>query len=116
MTKVVLYKTNANKRRVRTRSKLFGTSSTPRLSVFRSNKYISAQLIDDAKGVTLAFVSSKGLKTGTKIEQSKQVGTKLAGFAKEKGVKKAIFDRGSYKFHGRVKALAEGAKEAGLEI
>jgi len=104
---------------VRTRAKITGNASSPRLSVFRSNKYIYAQLINDEKGVTLVAASSRDLKTksGTKkAEEAFRVGEMLADRAKEKGIVKAIFDRGSYLFHGRVKALAEGARKGGLSF
>ncbi|HEY7457578.1 MAG TPA: 50S ribosomal protein L18 [Xanthobacteraceae bacterium] len=94
----------------------------PRLSVFRSSKHIYAQVIDDAKGATLVAASSiekevrGGGKTGANIEAAKAVGKRLAERAKEKGVKRVVFDRGSYLYHGRVKALADAAREGGLEF
>ncbi len=94
----------------------------PRLSVFRSSKHIYAQVIDDAKGETLAAASSMekeiraGAKTGANVAAAKAVGERVAARAKEKGVKQVIFDRGSYLFHGRVKALADAAREGGLEF
>ena len=93
-----------------------------RLSVFRSSKQIYAQIIDDEKGVTLAAASSiekdnrASLKTGANIEAAKVVGKLLAERATAKGVKQVVFDRGAYMYHGRVKALAEGAREGGLEF
>lgn len=100
------------------RKKVSGTSVKPRLSVFRSNTGIYAQIIDDLKGQTLVSASSKELEagSGTKTEQSKVVGQKLAEKAKGKGITSVIFDRGGYLYHGRVKALAEGAREAGLNF
>jgi large subunit ribosomal protein L18 len=94
----------------------------PRLSVFRSSKHIYAQIIDDAKGETLAAASSlekevRGdAKTGANVDAAKAVGVRVAQRAKEKGVKQVIFDRGGYLYHGRVKALAEAAREGGLEF
>ena len=94
----------------------------PRLSVFRSSKHIYAQIIDDAKGVTLAAASSLekevrgGAKTGANVDAAKAVGVRVAERAKEKGVKQVVFDRGGYLYHGRVKALAEAAREGGLEF
>jgi large subunit ribosomal protein L18 len=94
----------------------------PRLSVFRSSKHIYAQVIDDAKGLTVAAASSMekeiraGGKTGANVEAAKAVGKRLAERAKEKGVKEVVFDRGAYLFHGRVKALADAAREGGLEF
>jgi large subunit ribosomal protein L18 len=104
-------------RRNRVRSVVSGTTARPRLSVFRSAAHIYAQLIDDATGKTLASASSKDLKTkAAKTDQSGEVGKALAAKAKEKGIVKVVFDRGGYQYHGRVKALAEGAREAGLEF
>lgn len=104
------------KRRVR--KNIFGTKDVPRLSVFRSNKEIYAQLIDDNTGTTLASASSrlKDLASfkGTKTEKSKEVGKKLAEIAASSGISKVVFDRNGYIYHGRVKALAEGAREGGL--
>jgi large subunit ribosomal protein L18 len=95
-----------------------GTSQTPRLSVFRSNSEIYAQLIDDNKGQTLASASSRdkdiSAQKGTKIEKSKLVGAAIARKASELGLKDVIFDRGGYLYHGRVKAVADGAREGGL--
>ncbi len=101
--------------RVHLRSK--GSAERPRLSIFRSNKSIYVQLIDDTKGVTLAHASSKEVsaKTG-KTEVAKQVGTLVAKRATEAGVRKVIFDRGAYRYHGRVKALAESARAGGLQF
>ena len=94
----------------------------PRLTVFRSSKQIYAQIIDDAKGVTLCAASSlekdnrAALKTGATVEAAKTIGTLLAKRATEAGVSEVVFDRGSYMYHGRVKALAEGAREGGLKF
>jgi large subunit ribosomal protein L18 len=100
------------------RKKISGTSGKPRLAVFRSNKEIYAQLIDDNNGFTLVSASSKELKDskGTKVEISKTVGQKLAEKALSNGISEVNFDRGGYLYHGRVKALAEGAREAGLKF
>lgn len=105
------------KRKNRTRAKIKGTASRPRLSVFRSNKEISAQLIDDDKGETLASVHSRELKNkGNKTEKALEAGKMIAERAAEKNIKKAVFDKGSYRYHGRIKALAEGAREGGLDF
>lgn len=100
------------------RKKITGTSERPRLSVYRSNAFIYAQIIDDSKGATLigTFSGAKGLAGlgGTKIEQSKRVGLKIAELAKEKGIELVVFDRNGFQYHGRVKALADGAREGGL--
>ncbi|NTS41184.1 50S ribosomal protein L18 [Flavisolibacter sp. BT320] len=104
--------------RYRIRRKIAGTAQKPRLSVFRSNKDIYVQLIDDDAAVTVAAASSKdkdiAAQTGTKIEQSKLVGQAIARKAKDLGIETVVFDRGGYLYHGRVKALADGAREGGL--
>jgi len=105
------------KRVARTRAKLFGTSIRPRLAVFRSNRFIYAQLIDDVSGKTLAAASSADMKgKKAKIDAAKFVGEAVAKKAEKLGVKSAILDRRSYRYHGRVKALAEAARVAGLKI
>jgi large subunit ribosomal protein L18 len=106
------------RRHRRIRGKIFGTAARPRLVVFRSNKGISAQLIDDDSGKTLAGASWVGLKSfsGNKTDQATEVGKTLAAAAKEAGVETCVFDRGGYLYHGRVKALAEGAREGGLKF
>ena len=103
----------------RVRRKVQGTAQRPRLAVFRSNKAIYCQLIDDSKGVTLAAASSRdeGFSgSGTKSDVAKAVGTAVAQRATEAGINTVVFDRGGYLFHGRVKALAEGAREGGLKF
>jgi len=97
------------------RKKVSGTSERPRLAVFRSNKEIYAQLIDDVAGSTLASASSKEAK-GNKTEQAAAVGVLIAANAKKAGVETVVFDRGGFLYHGRVKALAESAREAGLKF
>ena len=108
------------RRGVRARAKILGTVEKPRLSVFRSNRYVYAQLIDDEKGHTMASVSAIEIKKSAgkdaKTAQAEHVGEKLAQKAVAAGVKKAVFDRGSYKYHGRIKAVAEGARKGGLTI
>ena len=108
----------AQRRRFRVRKKLYGTPAQPRLSVFRSNLHITAQLIDDLNGVTLAAATSAGkaagLKHGGNVDAAAVVGKAIAERAKEKGITRAAFDRGSYRFHGRVAALARAATDAGL--
>ncbi|HDN79353.1 MAG: 50S ribosomal protein L18 [Chloroflexi bacterium] len=113
----------ARKRRhKRVRKKVFGTPERPRLNVFRSLKHIYAQIIDDTVGHTLVAASTldpelRGKLDGmTKTEQARQVGLLLARRALAKGIKKVVFDRGGYKYHGRVKALAEGSRQGGLEF
>lgn len=104
--------------RYRVRNKISGTASRPRLSVFRSNKEIYAQLVDDVKGVTLVAASTKmlGEVKGTKIEQANLVGKSIAEKALAAGFEAVVFDRGGYLYHGRVKSLAEGAREGGLKF
>lgn len=99
------------------RQKISGTSSRPRLSVFRSNTAIYAQVIDDTTGKTLVSASSVEIKTkGPKVELSKAVGKSLAEKAVKLGIDKVVFDRNGYLYHGRIKALAEGAREGGLNF
>ncbi len=114
---------NVIRQRVHTRirEKIAGTAERPRLNVYRSLNHIYTQLIDDLNGVTLASASSFGSKTAEKayggnVEAAKSVGKLIAERAKEKGIKKVVFDRGGYLYHGRVKALADAAREAGLEF
>lgn len=104
----------ARKRRVR--GKVFGSSERPRLSVFRSLRGISAQIVDDKDGKTLASVNDSKVKKGTKTERASEVGKLLAEVAKKAGITKVVFDRNGCKFHGRVKALAEAAREGGLKF
>ena len=106
------------RRRRRVRAKVHGTADRPRLSVFRSNRGVFAQLIDDDSGRTLASVSwtEAELKTLKPMEQAKKAGSLLAERAKAAGVERAVFDRGGYQYHGRVAALAEGAREGGLNF
>lgn len=113
----------ARKRRhFRVRKKLSGTGACPRLNVFRSLKHIYAQLVDDVTGTTLVTASSldpsirEGKGSCGNKEAARQVGTLIAQKAVEKGIKKVVFDRGGYLYHGRIKELAEGAREAGLEF
>lgn len=102
-------------RKTRIRSKISGTHERPRISVFRSSKYIFAQAIDDVKRVTIASVSTKGIKE-KKTESSKQAGKKLAEIVIKAKVKEVVFDRNGYMYHGRVKAFAEGLREGGLKV
>ena len=106
------------RRHARVRAKISGTAEAPRLCVYRSNKNIEAQIIDDVKGFTLVSSSSMSLKlaNGSNIEAATAVGKDIAEKALAKGLKKIVFDRSGYIYHGRVKALAEAAREAGLEF
>ena len=99
------------------RTKVSGTAERPRLTVFRSNSQIYAQVIDDVKGITLASASSLAIKdTMTKTDKAKEVGKIIANAAKNAGVECVVFDRNGYLYHGRVKALADAAREAGLQF
>lgn len=102
------------RRHRRIRAKVIGTAERPRLAVFKSNLYVYAQLIDDIKGSTLASSSDMGLKGKTKTERAKMAGDTLAKVAKAKGITEVTFDRGGFIYTGRVRALAEGAREGGL--
>ena len=107
-------------RKRRIRARISGTAQRPRLAVYRSLQACYAQLIDDDKGITIASAREKELAgdatKGTKSERAKQVGMLIAKKAKDKGVTVVVFDRGGYRYHGRVQALAEGAREGGLEF
>ena len=100
------------RRKKRIRSKIFGTSERPRLSIFKSNRYVYAQLINDDESKTLCSVSTRQLAASGK----KQLGETIAKKAAEKGIKKAVFDRGNYKYHGRIKEIAEGVRKGGLQL
>ncbi|MCD1261967.1 50S ribosomal protein L18 [Paenibacillus athensensis] len=110
------------KRHLRVRKKIEGTTARPRLNIFRSSKHMYAQIIDDVQGVTIASASTqdKDLKgqveNGGNVDAARKVGELIAQRAKEKGVEKVVFDRGGYLYHGRVQALADAAREAGLEF
>ena len=111
---------NAIRQRVhsRIRAKMAGSAERPRLNVYRSLNHIYAQLIDDAAGQTVASASSFAakMKTGGNVAAAREVGKLIAERAQEKGIKKVVFDRGGFLYHGRIKALAESAREAGLEF
>lgn len=103
-------------RKRRIRSRITGTGARPRLTVHRSLTQIRAQVVDDASGKTIAAASTKEVKAKHTVDGAKQVGTLLAKKAKDAGVTAVVFDRNAYKFHGKVKALAEGAREGGLQF
>ena len=105
-----------NKIKTRIRGKISGTAQRPRMTVFRSNKQIYVQLIDDLAGVTLVSASSKGIDEGTKSEIAAKVGRNVAKKALEAGITEVVFDRNGYLFHGRVKSLADAAREGGLKF
>ncbi|GIV59285.1 50S ribosomal protein L18 [Rhodocaloribacter litoris] len=119
-TKTSIRKKLARRQRVRRgiRSKITGTPERPRLSVFRSNRHIYAQLIDDLAGHTLAAASSleDGIAGDSPVAVSKAVGQRLAEKARQAGIERVVFDRNGYRYHGRVRALAEGAREGGLQF
>lgn len=112
-----------DKRKIRIRKKILGTTEKPRLSVYRSLNHMYAQLIDDASGVSIATVSSKSKAladaikgAGNKVEQAQIVGKEIAKVAQEKNISTVVFDRNGYLYHGRVKAVADGAREGGLKF
>lgn len=105
-----------NKIKTRIRGKISGTAERPRMSVFRSNKAIYVQLVDDLSGSTIVAASSKGITEGTKVEIAAKVGEEIAKKAVEKGVSEVVFDRNGYLYHGRVKSLADAARKAGLKF
>jgi large subunit ribosomal protein L18 len=113
-------KRNAIRQRIhdRIRRKMAGTEARPRLNVYRSLNHIYAQVIDDQKGETLVSASTLGLKvkTGGNVAAAKEIGKAVAELAVKQGIKKVVFDRGGYLYHGRIKALADAAREAGLEF
>ena len=104
------------RRHLRVRKSVTGTPERPRLVVFRSDKHIYAQLVDDQAGRTLATVSSTKVGEGKKSEKAAEVGKQIAALAKDKGITRVVFDRAGYQYHGRVKAVADGAREGGLEF
>jgi len=111
-------KRNAIRQRIhaRIRAKLSGTGERPRLNVYRSLNHIYAQVIDDQKGETLVAASTIKMKTGGNVAAAKEIGKTVAELAVKQGIKKVVFDRGGYLYHGRIKALADAAREAGLEF
>lgn len=113
MNKAITKKLGRTRRHNRIRSKMAGSAARPRLAVYKSNRYLHVQLIDDAKGVTLAAGSTAEAK-GKKTDAAKWLGEELAKRAKEKGIKAVVFDRGGFRYTGRVAALAEAAREGGL--
>ena len=104
------------RRHLRVRRRLAGTAERPRLVVYRSLKHIYAQLVDDTSSRTIATVSDHALGEGKKTEKSAEVGRQIAARAKDAGITRVVFDRAGYKYHGRVKAVADGAREGGLEF
>ena len=118
MIKKISRKVVRERRHARVRTKINGTPDRPRLNVFRSNAHIHTQIIDDVNGVTLVSASSVDMKleNGGNIEAAKAVGEELAKRALAKGIENVVFDRGGYVYHGRVQAVAEAAREAGLKF
>jgi large subunit ribosomal protein L18 len=107
---------HTHNRQIRVRASIVGRSGRPRLSVFRSGKHTYAQIIDDATGVTLFGASTQVIKSGTKTEKATKLGELIAEKAAEKGVKEVVFDRGTRRFHGRLAAIAQAARQKGLTI
>jgi large subunit ribosomal protein L18 len=116
MDKVKIKRQKRERRHKRIRAKIHGTKKVPRLSFFRSNKYVYGQLVDDEKGATLLGVSSKSSKGKTQTEQAGEVGKELAKKALAKKVSSVVFDRGGFSYTGKVKAFADGAREGGLKF
>ncbi len=116
MDKIKAKNLRQGRRHARVRAKVSGQAERPRLSVFRSNRGMFLQLIDDVSGQTLASASLKEIKAANKTESGKELGKLIAQKAKAKKISQAVFDRGFYKYHGRVKAAAEGAREGGLKF
>jgi large subunit ribosomal protein L18 len=111
-----LKKLQKTRRAKRIRAKISGTAERPRLSVHRSNQHISLQAINDVAGVTLAAGSDLKLKAGTKTERAQKVAEQTAADLKKAGITKVVFDRGSFRYHGRIKAVAETLRQAGIEV
>jgi len=111
-------KNNRLKRHKRIRRKISGTTSLPRVAVFRSNKHLQVQLIDDTKNITLVGLSTASMKSekGTKLEKAKKLGAEFGKLISGKKVETIVYDRGGYKYHGRVKAVAEGIRESGIKF
>ncbi len=120
MAKVILRSTNKERRKLRVKKKVFGEIARPRLSVFRSNKYIYGQIIDDRSRKTLIGLSATEIKKAhegkTKVEAAFSIGEALALKALDKKIKKVVFDRNGYQYHGRIKNIADGARKRGLEL
>jgi len=116
MKKTIQKQNTRMRRHARIRSRVIGSASKPRLAVFRSNRYIYAQLIDDETNKTIASVDSRKAKGANPIERATSVGTTIAELAKKAGVETAVFDRGGFKYQGAVAAIADGAREAGITI
>jgi large subunit ribosomal protein L18 len=116
MKKAMEKQASRARRHVRIRSRVSGTASKPRLAVFRSNRYVYAQLINDETGTTLAAADSRKASGGTLVERGKAVGKTLAELAKKAGVETVVFDRGGFKYQGVVASLADGAREGGLQF
>lgn len=116
MNKSKIKKQKIERRHKRIRARVVGASDVPRLSVYRSNKYIYAQLIDDSIGGTIVSLSSAKIKGKTFVDRARETGKELAKIAESKKINKVVFDRGGFKYAGRIKALAEGAREGGLKF
>ena len=116
MSKAKTAAAQRDRRHLRVRKKVAGTQARPRLVVFRSLKHIYAQLVDDAKNHTIATVGDQDIETMKKTEKATEVGKRIAERAKAAGITQVVFDRAGYQYHGRVKAVAEGARKGGLEF
>jgi large subunit ribosomal protein L18 len=116
MANIEVKKQKRDRRHARVRAKIFGTDTKPRLAVFKSNRYIYAQVINDEKGMTIASASSLGAKKGTMREKAEKVGEAVAKAAFDKKVKRVVFDRGGFLYAGLIKVLADSARKGGLEF
>lgn len=116
MNKSAVKKEKRVRRHNRIRAKIVGSATCPRLSVFRSNKYLYGQLIDDENGVTLGAVDTRKITGGNPRENARKAGNEIAGIAKKAGIEKVVFDRGGFLFAGSIKEFADGAREGGLQF
>lgn len=110
------YQQLANKRKIRVRAKIAGTAEKPRLTIHRSNKHTYLQVVDDAAGLTVASANSKAVKTGTKTEKAQAVASNLLKQLEKQGISALVFDRGSYRYHGRIKAIAEVLRSGNIKV
>ncbi len=116
MQKSIQKQTNRLRRHARIRARVIGSSTKPRLAVFRSNRFIYAQLINDEAGTTVAAVDSRKVEGGTNLERAKAVGLAIAAAAKKAGLEAVVFDRGGFRYTGAIAAVADGAREGGLAL
>ncbi len=116
MPKIDHHQSRTRTRQLRVRSKLFGTTERPRLSIYRSNRYTYLQAINDEKGITIASAHDRQATSGTKTERAQQLATEIAATLLKSGVKAVVLDRGAYRYHGRIRAVADAIRAAGVEV